>query len=397
MLQRLFTRLFTPLFERMISPSGSLFLFFYKKFKDTVSGVLGTVTGDKILSNNSMVFSADAIPVEARESVDTVTPDDSAVVVTGLGRFSWEGFTDNVTPDDLLRYFFQYYNEIWIDVPLSSEFATETPTLTIPEGIYPVHVRCTDMDSQFVDYYMSVNFVEVPIFQFTIKTTSPNESFSIPSILGGVYNFDIDHGDGQTDHVTAYDGVGITHIYEDAGIYTVGITGVIRGWSFAGVGDKDMIWVLSSWGSFDFSLTGRHFYGCSNLTITAQDKPVTETMTSLSSSFRNASKLTDIPRIGEWVTPLLNDMLGTFFNATLFNQNIGSLPVGAVANMALLFTNSGLNSDNYSSILIGFNSQNLTLGVTLDAGSVKYNASASTARSNMETSDNWTINDGGPV
>jgi hypothetical protein len=127
-------------------------LFYLHDFTDQVSGIDATITGDEVLSRQTMVFSSVAIPVESREARDTTAPDDSSATVSniGLSKFTWSGFTDNITPDALLRYSFRYYDSGWIDVDLDTIFSTLADNLSLTPGDYLTEITCQDMDSNQV-------------------------------------------------------------------------------------------------------------------------------------------------------------------------------------------------------------------------------------------------------
>ncbi len=99
--------------------------------------------------------------------------------------------------------------------------------------------------------------------------------------------------------------------------------------------------------------------------------------------------------IGGWDMSGVVDMSYMFNGATSFDQNIGTWDVGAVTNMAAMFTNAGLSTENYDWLLAGWAAlPSLHYGVTFDAGSSTYCASAS-ARDTLELVHGWMINDGG--
>lgn len=92
-----------------------------------------------------------------------------------------------------------------------------------------------------------------------------------------------------------------------------------------------------------------------------------------------------------------------FLNATAFNQNLGSWSFNSKTNLSLanMLNNSGMDCNNYSATLIGWNSNpNLPTGRTLGAVGREYGIQAQTARSNLVLAvgtggKGWTITDGG--
>jgi len=63
--------------------------------------------------------------------------------------------------------------------------------------------------------------------------------------------------------------------------------------------------------------------------------------------------------------------------------------------MQNMLKNSNLSTTNYSNLLISWSSLTLQPNVTLDAGSIKYNFTATSSRDDIINNFNWTINDGG--
>ena len=109
--------------------------------------------------------------------------------------------------------------------------------------------------------------------------------------------------------------------------------------------------------------------------------------------------------IGNWNTAQVTNMYSMFSVATAFDQNIGGWNVETVRDMESMFSrdfdiqkNVTLSIANYDSLLVGWNRQNLQLGISFDGGGSHYNSDvAHTARENMINSDGWRITDGGRV
>ncbi len=120
-------------------------LFYLYKYTDQISKTDATITGDKILSQNDMVFSSAAIYVEAIEAKDTVDPDMTFSVISGdvKNKFSITGDTDNVTPTSLIRRVFSVDG---VELPKLNQFSDTTISLANDAGNYDVKVTDTDMD-----------------------------------------------------------------------------------------------------------------------------------------------------------------------------------------------------------------------------------------------------------
>ena len=138
------------------------------------------------------------------------------------------------------------------------------------------------------------------------------------------------------------------------------------------------------------------FNGAGNLTAgSTAGTPDMSSVTDMNFMFFDASSFNQ--DIGSWNVSQVTDMNGMFQSAHSFNQDIGSWDVSQVTNMRFMFDGTALSPENYDSLLIGWNKRTLQTGVNFDAGSSKYTTAAQTARDNMVAAngDNWTITDGG--
>ncbi len=119
---------------------------------------------------------------------------------------------------------------------------------------------------------------------------------------------------------------------------------------------------------------------------------VTGSVTGMGSMFSGASTFN--VDISGWDTGSVTNMNHMFYQASTFNQDIGSWDVTSLTNATNMFFGATLSTNNYDSLLNGWNAQILQSGVTFSGGNSTYCYGAA-ARVNISDSDLWTITDGG--
>ena len=119
-----------------------------------------------------------------------------------------------------------------------------------------------------------------------------DKSITLPLVIGFTYDFSVDWGDGSSDIITAWNQAEKTHVYADAGNYTVTLSGVAQSWKFANAGDKDKITSVVNFGNMGWTSLVSAFYGCSKMTSFSGG--ATDTVTSMALMFYNAQALTSL-------------------------------------------------------------------------------------------------------
>jgi len=218
-----------------------------------------------------------------------------------------------------------------------------------------------------MQYYRTLQGETEPVFTPFISTwntantsvgSSTSTQVKLPLVSAGTYNFVVTWGDATSDVITTWNQVETTHTYASSGTYTITITGLCLGFSFAGLNDRLKIIEISQWGdSIYYSDTfnnqnNGHYRGCSNLTILSLDSPKWSTNRSCEGFFFQATNIT-----GSGISNInLSGQISLigFFNTTNFNESINSWDVSSVVLFNSMFSscpnfNQDLNSWDVSS------------------------------------------------
>jgi surface protein len=179
-------------------------------------------------------------------------------------------------------------------------------------------------------------------FEFTIQTSSPNETFTIPT-TGSGYSYHVDWGTGtagQNNFVGPYTGNVTSPVYNSAGTHTIkiGLTSdTFPRIMFNNTGDKLKIRNITQWGETAWTDFSNGFAGCENLQLTATDSPNLTSCTNLSYMFNGCINFTGNSSIDNWNVSTITNLTGTFRNAYNFNQDLNSWDVSNVRQFGLLF------------------------------------------------------------
>ena len=98
--------------------------------------------------------------------------------------------------------------------------------------------------------------------------------------------------------------------------------------------------------------------------------------------------------ISAWNVSKVTDMSVMFTGADSFNQDISAWNVSKVNDMSVMFNASGISTDNYDNILIGWSQQALQLNVQFGAPGINY-CNGADARQSIIDTYGWTITDAG--
>ena len=191
------------------------------------------------------------------------------------------------------------------------------------------HAQGFDIVKPFISVWDTRNLTE---------GSSADNQIRLPLVSDGVYNFTVDWGDGTSNTITAWNQAETTKTYAVPGIYTVQITGNIRGWRFANAGDRNKIIEVRQCGCLVL-LGGNVFWNCNNLVWTATDRLMT-TGNDIGGLLRAANLAN--PDISRWDFSGIT-VIWLLFSVTSFNRPIDALANARIVNIIGAFGSSSFN------------------------------------------------------
>ena len=206
----------------------------------------------------------------------------------------------------------------------------------------------------------SGDFVSVWDTRLISSGSSASNQVRLPLHSSGDYNFIVDWGDGTNSVFTSFDENEIIHSYSIEGLYTITISGVIKGFSFYNSYDKlKFLEILSfgemEWYSSNTESTNYFFYGCSNLTLeNVSDIP--KNIVSVNGIFRGCSSIVTVNRMNEWDVSQCTNFTTMLWQATNFNQDISNWDVSNVTHfygafLQCRYFNQPIGNWNLSSVV----------------------------------------------
>lgn len=189
----------------------------------------------------------------------------------------------------------------------------------------------------------------------TYTGSTANNQIKLPLISTGVYKFTVDWGDSTSDDITTWNQAEVTHTYGTSGIYTVTITGFIKGWDFSGfaatvgavVGDRQKLLSIIQFGCLEIvtyttlTTVAGAFFGCTNLNLTSVlDQPNFKNCTSSFGFLRGCTSITTVANLNKWDVSKVE-----FFRTMLrenpnFDDNLGNWNMSRATNIGYMLAGS---------------------------------------------------------
>ena len=175
--------------------------------------------------------------------------------------------------------------------------------------------------------------LEYQAMSFNIDTNKASGTiFVMPHSSSYGYDYDVDWGDGNSQHVTEVPGSSniTSHLYSANKQYTIKIKGSFPVVFFNGSATAPMVTRITC-NDVDNIVTGSSFRGCENLLEVIG----TDGVSSLWNTFFDCFKFNQ--NINSWDISSVTSTIGTFAYCSSFNQPLNNWDVSGVVNMESVF------------------------------------------------------------
>jgi len=207
-------------------------------------------------------------------------------------------------------------------------------------------------------------------------TSGSDQTVKLWSQTGGTveYSYDVDWGDGNTEaSITAADK---THVYEDAGTYTVSITGQFGGLNMyrASQEERDTLVEFVNWGTSEVNGLYRYFYFCTKMVYSATDAPDLTSLTASNGTqmremFRDCEDVVTLDLSGWTNTSNITSMIYAFYDCeSLQTLNLTGWDTSNVSNLVSACYNAGDATDGCAFTMPNLNLSSCTTLNTLFYG-----------------------------
>ena len=238
--------------------------------------------------------------------------------------------------------------------------------------------------------HISMMFAGAENFNQAIGNWQLDNATHMHTMFHGASSFNQDIGDWDVSKVTSLASIfkGAASFNQDIGDWDVSqVTNL--GWAFAGASSFDQD--IGDWDVSQVTNMSYMFFHASVFNQDISDWDVGQ-VTGMGHAFDSATLFNQ--DIGDWDVGQVYQFGAMFNSAISFDQNLGNWDVSQGTHMNTMFHNVTLSTENYDSLLIGWNNLELKDSVTFTGGNSIYCAGWE-ARANMIAANSWSINDGG--
>ena len=251
---------------------------------------------------------------------------------------------------------------------------TSSPTFTAPavasDTVFIFEMTVYDGSERSTDT-VEVTIRDIPditYFVTTWRTDAAGESITIP-VGGATGTYMVDWGDGNTSVNVSGDQ---THVYGDAGTYTVRISGdFTRIYLNDHPSNADKLASIEQWGDIRWESMKSAFHGASNMAYRATDVPVLSDVTSMRYMFYDAPSFDG--NLSGWDVSRVTDMTGTFWGASSFDGDLSGWDVSRVTDM----TGTFWGASSFDGDLSGWNVSSVTDMTSMFSGASSFDGDLS--------------------
>ena len=251
---------------------------------------------------------------------------------------------------------------------------TSSPTFTAPavasDTVFIFEMTVYDGSERSTDT-VEVTIRDIPditYFVTTWRTDAAGESITIP-VGGATGTYTVDWGDGNTSVNVSGDQ---THVYGDAGTYTVRISGdFTRIYLNDHPSNADKLASIEQWGDIRWESMKSAFHGAANMAYRATDVPVLSDVTSMRYMFYDAPSFDG--NLSGWDVSRVTDMAGTFWGASSFDGDLSGWEVSRVTDM----TGTFWGASSFDGDLSGWNVSSVTDMTSMFSGASSFDGDLS--------------------
>ncbi len=167
------------------------------------------------------------------------------------------------------------------------------------------------------------------------RTSQTSEAIALPLPSGYKSNFTVDWGDDSSSEITSHDDSDITHIYAEAGDYTVTISGTLEAWNFDSEATAHRLKLIfvKDLGDVGWRSLKGAFRQCEALEYLSGGN--VSGVTDMSSMFYDAEAAN--PDVSDWDVSNVTNMNSMFSEASVANPDVSGWDTSKVTNMSYMF------------------------------------------------------------
>ena len=195
-------------------------------------------------------------------------------------------------------------------------------------------------------FYRRPRRAVVKNFIFTIATSGPSETFTIPCLNVGIFDAVVNWGDGSKSSVTSYNDSNLSHNYATEGNYTISISGSFPSIYFRGNStNAAKVRTVESLGDVGWESLHSAFSGCDRMTSFSAGVTNTSGVTDMERMFFGCADVTSLD-VSSFDTSSVTTMYLMFYNCrNLMSLDLSNFDTSSVENTGYMFNScAGLTS-----------------------------------------------------